>query len=116
MQRSFYFDARGYPSISLSVNMSVLGSRIAGRERSRYFSENASNCARSLPFPESKRLFRITPQPLRRQAEDYLRKAIMDGVFAAGEQLSDRLLCEQLGVSRRVVREAVRPSRSRVHI
>ena len=32
----------------------------------------------------------------------------MDGAYAPGEHLSDRVLCEQLGVSRSVVREAVR--------
>ena len=32
----------------------------------------------------------------------------MDGAYAPGEHLSDRVLCEQLGVSRSIVREAVR--------
>jgi DNA-binding GntR family transcriptional regulator len=51
---------------------------------------------------------RITPQPVRRQVEDYLRKAIIDGRFASGDHLSDRVLCEELGVSRSIVREAMR--------
>jgi DNA-binding GntR family transcriptional regulator len=71
--------------------------------------ENVSGPSRNLSAPEkSAHPVRITPQPVRRQVEDYLRKAIMDGVYVAGEHLSDRVLCEQLGVSRSVVREAVR--------
>jgi DNA-binding GntR family transcriptional regulator len=71
--------------------------------------ENASSSDRNLSLPEkSAHSIRITPQPVRRQVEDYLRKAIVDGVYVAGEHLSDRVLCEQLGVSRSVVREAVR--------
>lgn len=45
---------------------------------------------------------------MRRQVEEQLRRAIADGTYAPGEHLSDRLLCEQLGVSRSIVREAVR--------
>ncbi len=51
---------------------------------------------------------RITPQPVRRQVEERLRRAIIDGVFTAGQHLSDRTLCDMLGVSRGIVREAVR--------
>jgi DNA-binding GntR family transcriptional regulator len=51
---------------------------------------------------------RIVPQPVRRQVEEQLRRLIMDGTFAPGEHLPDRVLCEQLGVSRSIVREAVR--------
>ncbi len=51
---------------------------------------------------------RITPQPVRVLAEDQLRRAITDGTFAAGTHLSDRVLCDMLGVSRSIVREAVR--------
>ncbi len=51
---------------------------------------------------------RITPQPVRSQAEDRLRRAIIDGTFAAGAHLSDRALGDMLGVSRSIVREAVR--------
>jgi DNA-binding GntR family transcriptional regulator len=50
----------------------------------------------------------IMPQPIRRLVEDALRDAIMSGVYAPGEHLSDRALCERFGVSRSVVREAVR--------
>ncbi len=48
------------------------------------------------------------PRSVRSQVEDRLRRAIMDGVYAPGEHLSDRVLCEQFGVSRSIVREAVR--------
>lgn len=44
----------------------------------------------------------------RRQVEDKLRRAIVQGQFAPGEHLSDRTLCEKFKVSRTVVREAVR--------
>lgn len=51
---------------------------------------------------------RITPQPVRRQVEDGLRDAIISSRFLPGEHLSDRLLCDLFGVSRGVIREAVR--------
>jgi DNA-binding GntR family transcriptional regulator len=40
--------------------------------------------------------------------EERLRNAIISGRFTPGEHLPDRLLCDLLGVSRGVVREAVR--------
>jgi DNA-binding GntR family transcriptional regulator len=51
---------------------------------------------------------RILPQPVRQQVEDQLRNAIISGVFPPGSHLSDRVLCEQFGVSRSIIREAVR--------
>lgn len=51
---------------------------------------------------------RVTPRPVRRQVEEGLRAAIVAGRFAPGDHLPDRLLCELFGVSRSVVREAVR--------
>lgn len=51
---------------------------------------------------------RVTPQPVRRQVEERLREAIITSRFLPGEHLSDRLLCEVFGVSRGVIREAVR--------
>jgi DNA-binding GntR family transcriptional regulator len=51
---------------------------------------------------------RITPQPVRRQVEERLREAIISGRFMPGDHLSDRLLCDLFGVSRGVIREAVR--------
>lgn len=51
---------------------------------------------------------RVTPQPVRRQVEERLRDAIITSRFAPGEHLSDRMLCDLFGVSRGVIREAVR--------
>jgi DNA-binding GntR family transcriptional regulator len=45
---------------------------------------------------------------VRRQLEDALRKAIIDGHFPPGHHLSDRVLQDTYNVSRTVVREAVR--------
>lgn len=46
--------------------------------------------------------------PLRKQAEEGLRKAILSGRYDAGERLKERQLMEALGVSRTVLREALR--------
>jgi DNA-binding GntR family transcriptional regulator len=45
---------------------------------------------------------------LRELAADRLRRAIIAGQFAGGDRLVERALCERLGVSRSVVREAIR--------
>jgi GntR family transcriptional regulator, trigonelline degradation regulator len=45
---------------------------------------------------------------LREQAVERLRDAILNFQFKAGERLVERSLCEKLGVSRTVVREALR--------
>jgi len=45
---------------------------------------------------------------LRTQAVDNLRRAIIKGHFAPGVRLTERELCELLGVSRTLVREALR--------
>lgn len=59
---------------------------------------------------ENSGLSRIDHQPptLRDVVLDRLRNAIIDGVFAPGERLVERVLCERLGVSRTVVRETLR--------
>ncbi len=44
---------------------------------------------------------------LRQRATDTLRGAILDGMFAPGQKLSERELCESLGVSRSCVRESL---------
>ena len=49
-----------------------------------------------------------TPQTLRDMVQDRMRTAIIEGHFAPGERLIERPLCEQLGVSRTVVRETIR--------
>lgn len=48
------------------------------------------------------------PATLRRLVEDKLRSAIASGHFKAGQRLIERELCEQLGVGRTSVREAIR--------
>ena len=52
---------------------------------------------------------RIDQTPtLRALAVDRLRQAIVAGRFQGGDRLVERTLCDQLGVSRSVVREAIR--------
>lgn len=52
---------------------------------------------------------RIDQTPtLRALAVDRLRQAIISGRFQGGDRLVERTLCDQLGVSRSVVREAIR--------
>lgn len=46
--------------------------------------------------------------PVRRQVEDRLREAIVEGRCAPGERLVESQLCERLGVSRPLIREALR--------
>ena len=48
------------------------------------------------------------PKTLKETALEQLRLAIMIGDLAPGERLVERTLCEQLGVSRTVVRECIR--------
>ena len=48
------------------------------------------------------------PQTLREIVLDRMRSAILSGRFASGERLVERTLCDQLGVSRSVIREAIR--------
>lgn len=51
---------------------------------------------------------RIVPKPVREQAEEALRHAIVSGRYPPGTHLSDRAICEELGVSRSIIREAIR--------
>ena len=48
------------------------------------------------------------PQTLRDVVQARMREAIISGHFAPGERLVERPLCEQLGVSRTVLRETIR--------
>ncbi len=51
---------------------------------------------------------KVTPQTVLWQTTVKLREAIMQGQFAPGERLVESSLCEQMGVSRTTVREALR--------
>lgn len=59
---------------------------------------------------EKNPLLRIdkAPKTLRDLVQERMRTAIIEGHFAPGERLVERPLCEQLGVSRTVVRETIR--------
>lgn len=48
------------------------------------------------------------PTTLREMALDRMRRAIIGGLFEPGERLVERTLCDQLGVSRSVIREVIR--------
>jgi len=48
------------------------------------------------------------PKTLKETALNQLREAITLGHFAPGERLIERVLCDQLGVSRTVIRECIR--------
>jgi DNA-binding GntR family transcriptional regulator len=62
-----------------------------------------------IDFPNSDSIRVVASAALvRRQVEDRLRRAIVEGRFAPGEHLSDRVIQDTFQVSRTVVREAVR--------
>lgn len=48
------------------------------------------------------------PATLREMALERMRRAIISGLFEPGARLVERTLCEQLGVSRSVIREVIR--------
>lgn len=48
------------------------------------------------------------PATLRDMVQDRMREAIIEGVFQPGQRLVERPLCDQLGVSRTVIRETIR--------
>lgn len=60
-----------------------------------------------MPTEDALRIDR-SAKTLRELAVERLRDAILDGQFRPGERLVERVLCERLGVSRTVVREALR--------
>jgi DNA-binding GntR family transcriptional regulator len=61
----------------------------------------------SAPNPVSLKIER-TAKTLRELSLDRMRAAILDGHFKPGERLVERSLCEQLDVSRSIVREVLR--------
>lgn len=58
------------------------------------------------PHPDLK--IAQAPQTLREIVLERMRAAIISGYFKSGERLVERTLCDQLGVSRSVVREVIR--------
>ncbi|KAB7614838.1 GntR family transcriptional regulator [Amylibacter sp. SFDW26] len=60
--------------------------------------------------PERSNLSKIEQHPitLRDKVQERMREAIIQGHFQPGERLVERPLCEQLGVSRTVIRETIR--------
>ncbi|MCY4334152.1 MAG: GntR family transcriptional regulator [Litoreibacter sp.] len=58
--------------------------------------------------PPSLQKIEKAPQTLRDIVQERMREAIIDGHFAPGARLVERPLCDQLGVSRTVVRETIR--------
>lgn len=54
------------------------------------------------------RVAALQPDTLRRQIENAVRQAILSGKYAPGARLIERELCEDLGVSRTSLREALR--------
>ncbi|HEY6256180.1 MAG TPA: GntR family transcriptional regulator [Xanthobacteraceae bacterium] len=56
---------------------------------------------RSAPAPRD-------PTPVRAQLAQTLRALVTDGVYKAGDRMTERELCERLGVSRPSLREALR--------
>jgi len=58
--------------------------------------------------PMGTELKQLKLETLRSQVEKHLRQAILNGDLQPGEKLIERELCEQLGVSRPSVREALR--------
>ena len=50
----------------------------------------------------------ISRRPLHEEAIDRLREMIVQGQLGPGERLNERLLCQQLGISRTPLREAIK--------
>ncbi len=61
-------------------------------------------------IPPPERDFRVVrvAAPLRQSVVEGIRQAIATGRFVAGERLTEKELCEMIGVSRTLVREALR--------
>lgn len=63
---------------------------------------------KTVPKPARSLRIEEMPRTLRELALDKLRTAIVEHHFSPGARLTERELCEQLGVSRSVVREVIR--------
>jgi DNA-binding GntR family transcriptional regulator len=50
----------------------------------------------------------IPRQGLHDAAADRIREQIVEGVLEPGDRLNERILCEQMGVSRTPLREAIK--------
>src|SRR3979490_569362 len=50
----------------------------------------------------------ISRRPLHEETVDRMRDLIVQGRLSPGERLNERLLCEQLGISRTPLREAIK--------
>ena len=51
---------------------------------------------------------KVLPMSVHQQAAEKLRRAILSGLFKPGDRLTEASLCERLGVSRPLIREALR--------
>lgn len=60
------------------------------------------------PLPDTAGLVSIRPQMLHAAIVEQLQRMIVEGMVAPGTRLNERLLCDQLGVSRTPLREAFR--------
>jgi DNA-binding GntR family transcriptional regulator len=67
----------------------------------------ASEPTKRAKAPRATRAHR-DPTPVRAQLAQKLRRLITDGVYKAGDRMTERELCARLGVSRPSVREALR--------
>jgi DNA-binding GntR family transcriptional regulator len=92
---------------------------VTDRVSYRYILDTFLEYANLAPTPNAIRLsdsstvrvagaLHIVPASLRSTVEDQIRQAIMTGDLPPGLHLSDRMMCERFGVSRTIVREAVR--------
>lgn len=57
---------------------------------------------------QDQRIAPISRRPLHEEAIDRVRDLIVQGRLGSGERLNERLLCEQLGISRTPLREAIK--------
>jgi DNA-binding GntR family transcriptional regulator len=79
-----------------------------------YANLNSRNCTQGLEMGSIEELRladpnrRIDRRPLHEEVIDHLRDRIVQGDLAPGSRLNERVLCEQLGISRTPLREAIK--------